>query len=319
MRYFLPIPVLVTLLAACGVPQADFDALQARNSQLEAELSELRARKAAREAAEAPSRVVLADTEARVLRSAFNGQRYLIKVKLPRGYDDEDATYPVLYVLDAETNFGGVSYIVQRLIKDHRIPKILVVGVAYDTDYRSFYALRSRDLTPTEVGDLRIGGAVVRDPTGGAPAFSRFLAEELFPFVERTYRAEPGDRALYGHSYGGLFGTWVLLHHAGLFNRYLLLSPSLWYDDSLLLRDVETTDLHFDPTRLYMASGRLEPRIDDLHLELVETLRRRNPQHLAIESEVLENEIHRTLFGAAFTNGLRDLYAPEVQEGEPTG
>lgn len=313
MRNYLRILVVIALLAACGVPQADFDALRARNAQLEAELAEPRARGAAREAAEAPAPAVLAGTETRVLESAFNRQRYLIKVKFPRDYDNEVAAYPVLYVLDAETNFGGVGYIVQRLIKDHQIPEILLVGVAYDTDYRSFYALRSRDLTPTEVKDLRIGGAEVSDPTGGAPLFRRFLAEELFPFVEKTYRAEPGERALYGHSYGGLFGTWVLLHHADLFNRYLLLSPSLWYDDNLLLRDVETADLHFGPTRLYMGSGGLEPRIDDLHLELVEALRRRNPRNLEIESEVLENETHRTLFGAAFTNGLRYLYASDAR------
>ena len=115
-----------------------------------------------------------------------------------------------MYVLDAETNFGGVSYIVQRLIKDRLIPEILVVGIAYDTDYKNFYRLRSRDLTPVEDSNLKMGKNEV-DPTGGAPLFSKFLEQELFPFIEKVCRIQPKDRAIYGHSYGGLFGSYVLL------------------------------------------------------------------------------------------------------------
>jgi len=308
MRPLPWITLIVASLAACGVPRAEVDALQANNDRLLTELGESQAREAALEARAQAGPVVLADTETRLLESALNGQRYLIKVKLPRGYESESADYPVLYVTDAETNFGGVTYIVQRLIKDHRIPKILVVGIAYGTDYRSFYALRSRDLTPITVERVRVGGETLTAPTGGAPVFSRFLGEELFPFVAEHYRVRPNDRALYGHSYGGLFGSYVLLHRAELFNRYLLLSPSLWFDGSRLLAEAGTVDLELGPTRLYMGSGRLEPRIDDLHREFIETLRGRDPRNLEIKSEVLQDETHRTIFGRAFTNGLRYVY-----------
>ena len=112
----------------------------------------------------------------------------------------------MLYVTDAETNFGWVTYIVQRLIKDKLIPPIIVVGIAYGTDYNSFYKLRSRDLTPIE---SEMGSTSNPDPAGGAGKFCDFLSNELFPFIDRNYNVKNGERALYGHSYGGLFGTHV--------------------------------------------------------------------------------------------------------------
>lgn len=317
----IPIALLLcAFFAACAeapedvVPRKDYEALRADHERLQAELEDVRTEDAALESQTSSSPVMLADTETHILDSAVNGQRYLIKVKFPRGYEPETAAsnnvvYPVLYVTDAETNFGGVTYIVQRLVKDGLIPPILVVGVAYDTSYDDFYRLRSRDLTPAHDPDSRVGHGGAPDPTGGGPLFRRFFAEELFPFVESTYRADPNDRALYGHSYGGLFGSWVLLEHPELFRRFLLLSPSLWFKDRLLLYEARTVDLRFDGTRLYMGSGRLEPRIDDLHEDFIEILARRRPSGLEIRSEVLDDETHRTIFGRAFTNGLRFLYA----------
>ncbi len=306
--------LLVTGIAkACGLPQASSDDLLLKNARLEAKVSELQERLADLAAESDAPLVVLASTEARELVSAHTGQRYQIKVKLPRSYQKGDATYPVLYVVDAETNFGGVSYIAQRLIKDRLIPEILVVGVAYGTDYESFYQLRSRDLTPTEDEDSTIGHGNSPDPTGGGPLFARFLAEELFPFVESEYRARAHGRAFYGHSYGGLFGSWLILRHPDLFRRYLLLSPSLWFDDRVLLGEVSEVELGDQASRLYMASGRLEPRIDDLQIEFVAALRRLRSPQLEIRSEVLDDETHRTVFGRGFTNGLRFLYSGGMQ------
>jgi len=257
------------------------------------------------------SPVTLANTETRELRSTSNGQLYQLKIKFPRGYETETAHYPVLYVTDAETNFGAVSYIVQRLTKDHLIPKILVVGIAYDTDYRNFYRLRSRDLTPTEDPDLRIGGRAVADPTGGANVFCDFIEDQLVPFIDRKYRTKKGDRALYGHSYGGLFGCHVLLSRPDLFQRYLLLSPSLWFDDRVMFDRIESAIRPTAPLVVYLASGELEGRIDDLQVHFVELLNNHPHPQIELTSEVLENETHRTIFGRGITNGLRRIYAEQ--------
>jgi predicted alpha/beta superfamily hydrolase len=253
-----------------------------------------------------PEPVRLDNSEQFALASRNVRQTFQIKVGFPRGYDSGAAPYPVLYVTDAETNFGGITYIVQRLIKDRLIPPLLVVGIGYGTDYDTFYELRSRDLTPTELPNLRIGGKV--SPTGGAAQFLRFLADELFPEIERRYRADPDDRALYGHSYGGLFGSYVLLTRPDLFRRYLVLSPSLWYDDGRMLRDAGAHVPAFAPTVVYMAAGELEPRIDDEVLAFADSVRAHAPANLRLRAVVFENETHRTVFGRGFTDGLRYIY-----------
>ncbi len=256
------------------------------------------------------SLVTIANTAVQELTSTFNNQQYQIKVSYPKGYfKNKEKQYPVLYIIDAETNFGGVSYIVQRLIKDQLIPEILVVGIAYNTDYQNFYKLRSRDLTPVQDNDLRMGNNTV-DPTGGAPQFSEFLELELFPFIEKNYRVKKADRAIYGHSYGGLFGSYILLNKPNLFNRYLLLGSSLWYKDKLLVNQAVRKSLDLSKTtKLYMASGEFDLRINDYQEEFIKYLKVKNISNLKIKSEVVKDETHRTIFGVGFTNGLRFIYS----------
>ncbi|MEJ2050476.1 MAG: alpha/beta hydrolase-fold protein [Calditrichota bacterium] len=298
--------LLLVFLGSCGVPKSDYETLKEENENLKKELTELHSKINEIQYLKNHSEVALTNTELLELASSYTGQKYKIKIKLPRGYEKGTEKYPVLYVTDAETNFGGVSYIVQRLIKDKLIPPILVVGIAYGTDYRTFYSLRSRDLTPTEDKNLRMGGKV--DPTGGADNFSRFLKNELFPFIQENYRVRKENRALFGHSYGGLYGCYVFLNQPELFNKYLLLSPSLWYDDYILLSMVKNTDLLLRPTKLFLASGKLEGRIDTLQVNFVNSLKTKDLRNLSLKSEVLENETHRTIFGPGFTDGLRFIY-----------
>lgn len=203
---------------------------------------------------------------------------------------------------------GGISYIVQRLIKDQLIPEVLVVGIAYNTTYQNFYRLRSRDLTPGEDKNLTMGNHAV-DPTGGAPQFSNFLEFGLFPYIENKFRIDPADRAIYGHSYGRLFGSYVLLNKPHLFNRYLLLGPSLWYKDKLLVKEAAEKSLEVSKkTKLYIASGEFDLRIKDYQEEFLQHIREKEVPNVEIKSEVMENETHRTIFGVGFTNGLRFIY-----------
>jgi predicted alpha/beta superfamily hydrolase len=225
-------------------------------------------------------------------------------VALPRGYSKTSAPCPVVYVLDAETNFGATSYIARRLTKNGDIPDVLVVGIAYDTTYEDFYARRARDLTPV---------AVPRFPgSGGAARFARFLERELFPFVAAHYRALPGDRTLYGHSFGGLFALYALFEHPGLFQRVLAVSPSIWYADrDLVSREQAVFERGGLPRAvLYTAVGSEESAyfVEDWK-ELTSLLGSRGDPALTIKSEILDGENHRSIFGAAFTNGLRYVFS----------
>lgn len=108
-------------------------------------------------------------------------------------------------------------------------------SIAYDGPLR-YRANRARDYTPSHMATGGYGPQHQRFSGGGAD-FRSFLAEELIPFVERNYRTT-GRPTLVGHSYGGLFGTWTAFTEPELFSHYLLVSPSLLYDDRMIF-DVE--------------------------------------------------------------------------------
>jgi len=308
MRKIIYFFLLIATSISCGVSETEYSNLQEKNKYLSQEVNDLKSKLDEMDYLKDHSQVMISNTELREIASTVNNQVYKVKIQLPRNYHKTSESYPVLYVTDAETNFGGIGYIVQRLIKDKLIPPIIVVGIAYGTDYKTFYKLRRRDLTPGK-GTLTPGKGTWKYPEAGdAPLFCDFLSNELFPFIESNYRVSIDNRTVYGHSFGGLFGTYVLLNKSELFNNYLILSPSLWYQDSLMLDQVEQFSNNFESTKVYMASGELEPRIDEIQSLFVSKLEKRNFEGLELKAEVMENETHRTIFGRGFTDGMRYLY-----------
>ena len=301
--------VAVLVINACTGNPSQQAQLEAENDSLKNRIARLEHLEAIHETLKRGPQVAIANTSVEYLQSEYVDQNFQIKMSYPKNYHKNTSkTYPVLYIIDAETNFGGVSYVVQRLIKDRLIPEILVVGIAYDTDYKNFYSLRSRDLTPVRDDNVRMGGHR-NDPTGGAPQFSDFLEFELIPHIESSYRVKKGDRGIYGHSYGGLYGSYAVVDKPHLFNRYLLLGPSLWFKDKIIVNELPgKTPTYNQPTRLYMGSGELDLRIQEFQEEFVAILREKNLPNLSIKSEVMDNETHRTIFGAGFMNGLRFIY-----------
>lgn len=271
----------------------------------------------ARQAAAEP--VSLANTETFVFESELVEDVFYIKVAYPRNYASSGKRYPVLYVTDAETNFGAIQYVVQRLAKDKLIPELIVVGIAYDTSYDEFYRLRARDLRPSipDDPDFDLGG---RPDEGQAERFADFLRNELFAKIDADYRTIVDDRAYYGHSYGGLFGVWNLMYETDLFNRYVILSPSLWWGELWWGNPRISHGYHILPkrasedgtpetnARVFVASGELEPRIDELQAEWANAIRPLLDRSVAMKDVIYENETHRTIFGRGVMDGLRYVY-----------
>jgi predicted alpha/beta superfamily hydrolase len=255
-------------------------------------------------AAEArPPRVEIRDTEMRSLASKYAGRTYEIDVALPKDYSRESARYPVLYVLDAEYNFGCVAYIARRLVKNGDIPKVLVVGVAYDTTEDEFEVLRVRDCTPPS--------DMYGERSGGAENFASFFAKELIPEIDRLYRTIPGDRTIVGHSIGGFFGAYLLFRHPGLFGKYLIVSPSLWYANEVMFRyEGEFASSHRAlPAEVYLSTGKDESdRMIRTTERMVRTLKERSYAGLWMKSLIPEGEHHRSIFPSAFTKGLQWLF-----------
>ncbi len=162
--------------------------------------------------------------ESRVLAET---RTYIIHT--PASYKSGKDRYPVLVLQDGESNFAHTVAAVDLLADNGRIPEMIVVGVN-NTD-------RSRDMTPTRPA-TGWGGTPWSGSAGGADKFLAFIADELLPAVDRDYRTRP-YRILVGHSLGGLFAIYALTTRPEVFNGYLAISPSLWWDDQALVKKAQ--------------------------------------------------------------------------------
>ena len=159
-------------------------------------------------------------------------------VYTPPSYNDTTylpRRYPVLYLLDGDAHFHSVTGLLQILgtgvNATYVLPEMIVVAIS-NTD-------RMRDMTPTRVTtDFEGKPSPAMKTTGGMPAFLEFMQAELVPYVEATYRTMP-YRVLVGHSLGGITAINALYTKPTLFNAYVAIDPSLWWDDRTLLKQAK--------------------------------------------------------------------------------
>lgn len=192
-------------------------------------------------------------------RSRFlRNQRDLI-VYLPPGYDEQpDRRFPVLYLHDGQNLFDGATSFIpgmdwhvgqtaDQCIYEGRVEPLIIVGM-YNTK------ARIREYTPTQVPKL--GG-------GRADRYAKFLIEEVKPFIEREYRALPGREniGIGGSSLGGLVSLYLGLKLPNIFGKIAALSPSVWWNQRVMLRFAEAAEVYPHP-RIWLDIGTREgPRI----------------------------------------------------------
>ena len=152
--------------------------------------------------------------------SVSNGANYTIKVALPDNFNPASHKYATVYVLDGEENFDFVAVNCKKISNDLSTPNVLVVSIGYGND-------RTVDYTPTKAAEGK----------GGVDKFMQFIKEELIPKMERDYGADTlrKNRIILGHSFGGLAAAYAFTNYNNVFGNYLMLSPSIWYDNEILL------------------------------------------------------------------------------------
>ena len=257
--------------------------------------------------------ITLPGTELRTLRAAANGIDYRLYVSLPPGYRADGPPLPVMYLLDADYSFAIARNIAEHLIERSHLPPVVLVAIAYEPDGRDGYRFnRTRDYTPihSPTGGY---GETYQTVSGGAPKFLAFIRDELIPWVAREYRVSD-DRTIVGHSYGGLFVLWATLQEPRLFRRAISVSPSIWYADRMLLEVEEAFAARGRslPLRFFMGVGSREVNSErDMVVDLeryAARLRGRRYEGLALQSRVMQDETHNSVFPIAFTKGLRWIY-----------
>jgi predicted alpha/beta superfamily hydrolase len=155
--------------------------------------------------------------------------------------------YPVLYLLDGDAHFYSVTGMIKQLSTANgntMSPEMIVVGIP-NTD-------RTRDLTPTHVNEM-FGDTIFPKTSGGGKNFLSFIEKELMPYVEKTYPTS-NYKTFVGHSFGGLAVIDAFVDRPDLFNNYVAIDPSLWWDNQKLLKRAENVlrDNKYEGKSLYL-------------------------------------------------------------------
>jgi predicted alpha/beta superfamily hydrolase len=172
-------------------------------------------------------------------------------VWLPPGYDaNSTKRYPVLYMQDGNTVFGlwRLDETALALISNKQIEPLIIVCVGNGGTVED----RFDEYTPTR--DVRFAKG------GKADQYGRMLVEELKPFIDAEYRTltDASNTGLGGASLGGLVTLYLGLKYPATFGRLAVISPSVWWDRGMILREVNSLPAKL-PLRVWLDIGTEEP------------------------------------------------------------
>ncbi len=229
--------------------------------------------------------------ESVTLSSQILHEPRIVNIYVPDSYRrDSLKRYPVIYLLDGSANedfihivglvqFGTFPWV-------HLLPETIVVGIANVDRIRDFtfptHNTKDHDAFPT---------------SGGSDTFIRFISEELQPWVDTHYRTD-SVKTLIGQSLGGLLATEILFRQPDLFDNYIIISPSLWWDNmSLLLEEpipyssnksiyigvgLEGQEMESDAQALFNKLNSNKKDNTQLYYHFFEKLRHGDALHLAV-------------------------------------
>lgn len=233
------------------------------------------------------------------IRSVILEENRDLNIYLPSSYErDSLKTYPVIYLLDGSRNedfihiaglvqFGSFPWI-------EMVPETIVVGIA-NVD-------RKRDFTyPSQ--DQRDRKEL---PTSGhSGKFIAFLEAELQPFIDASFRTTP-EKTLIGQSLGGLLATEILLKKPHLFNNYIIVSPSLWWDQERLLSYIPQQVP--SPSSIYVAVGKEGNLMERMARELFVKLGELKKPDTKLFFGFLEDKIHGDALHMAVYRAFENIY-----------
>ena len=243
------------------------------------------------------------------IQSTVLKEKRTLNIYLPEGYSPTDTVkYPVIYLLDgsADEDFIHVVGLVQfnNFSWINRVPKSIVVGIA-NVD-------RKRDFTfPTTNAEDKS-----RYPTtGGSEKFIGFIEKELQPFIDKRYKTNT-SKMIIGQSLGGLLATEILFKKPALFDKYMIISPSLWWDNGSLLQQASTISQgsFIQKTDIYIGVGKEGltpteiPRVMEVDANLLaEKIKNTKSRSVTTYFDYLPQEDHATISHQAVMNALKLL------------
>jgi predicted alpha/beta superfamily hydrolase len=241
-----------------------------------------------------------------ILKSRVLGEERRINVYPPPGYSDSDTMHvPVMYMPDGgmKEDFLHVAGLIEVLVGDNSMRPFLLVGIE-NTE-------RRRDLTgPTSVHS----DSLIAPHVGGSDAFRTFIRTELMPAIRARYRTT-AETGIVGESLAGLFVTETFLGEPDMFDTYVAIDPSLWWNNAQLLKDAPSILARriTTPKKLYVAASS-EPQIASDAAKFNEMLKARPHDRLTWFYESMPAEGHQTIYHPAALRAFRMMLKPDGAE-----
>ncbi len=234
-------------------------------------------------------------------------EKRILNIYLPQDYHpDSTNTYPVIYLLDgsAHEDYPHVAGLAQFMNMYALLPKSIVVGIANVDRYRDF-TFPSND--PEDKKSLAT--------SGGSEKFIVFMEKEVQPFIDKHYRVND-HRTIIGQSLGGLLATEILLKKPHLFQDYIIVSPSLWWDKQSLVNRASTYLNSFPgkDKRIFISLGKEHPVMHEVADKLVAAIKSARNQNLQLFYEPILDEDHATILHSALYRAFKKFHPVTKEE-----
>ncbi len=233
------------------------------------------------------------------IESKVLNETRILNIHLPLNFG-KDSTYSVLYVLDgsAHEDFLHIVGLVQFFELQMGMPDFIVVGIE-NVD-------RKRDFTfHTDSESLR-----TNYPTSGHSAeFIQFLDIEMKPYIDKNFKTN-GTNYLIGQLLGGLLASEILLKKPQMFSHYLIVSPSLWWDENSLSKQAAKLSENIQsPVYVSISVGAKEHRIMKRDArKLRNVMKKVKGSKVTFSFNYMKKENHATILHHAIYDALFKLY-----------
>jgi len=228
-----------------------------------------------------------------------------ISVSLPSSYAaDKTKAYPVIFVLDGESNGELVNGMLNRLHLSNGANEHIIVGLSSSN--------RLRDFAPTVNKDPR--GPVGEG--GGGNQFLDFMQRELIPLINERYRTN-NFNVLAGHSIAGLLVIHSFQSRPTVFQAHLAFSPAVWWgnrETAKATKQYVTSGKHIH-SYLYMGIGSEGGEMRQVYDALAQTILRNRNIDLSLRLDEFEHEPHDFTMAAGIYNALKGLYQYQQKNG----
>ena len=240
--------------------------------------------------------------ETREIKSDILNESRLLNIYLPASYTtNSNKKYPVIYLLDGAMDedfihvvglvqFGSFSWV-------NMLPESIVVGIA-NVD-------RKRDFTypSTNKQDTK------ELPTSGkSAAFIRFIEKELQPYIDSNFNTST-SKTIIGQSLGGFLATEIAIKNPELFDNYIIVSPSLWWDNESLLK-VEPKSYSAKKS-IYIAVGKEGDVMERTAKALYEKINGRKKNNTSVYFSFFEKQNHGDALHLAVYDAFEKIFKQE--------